>query len=117
MTPAQKADRRDQDKAEFHEDLAAVEPVDGSALQGGFREQAVEEESGRSDVNAEVESLPKMAAQPKTSVGSDDHEREQVKGNSANRVFERLARGMDRVNEIQESKPRVFVQKQNGGMQ
>ena len=117
ITPAKQADRRDQDKAEFHEDLAAVEPVDGSAFQGGFGEKAVEEKSGRSEINAEMERLPKMAAQPKAKIRSDHHEAQETKGYRANGVFERLARRTDRVDKIQESKPRVLVQKQNGRMQ
>jgi len=32
MAPAEKADHGDQYKAELHEELAAVEPVDGVAL-------------------------------------------------------------------------------------
>ena len=117
VAPAQKADRRYQNKAEFHEDLAAVEPVDGSALQGGFSKEAVEENSGSSEINAEVEGLPKRAAQPKTKIGSDDHEREQVEGYGADGVFKRLARGMNGIDEILESKPRVLIQKENGRMQ
>lgn len=77
----------------------------------------MKEKSGSGEINAEVKSLPKMAAQPKANIRSDDHKGEEVKGNSADRVFKRLAGRVDRVDEVAYAKARVFVQKQDGRMQ
>ena len=60
VTPADKADHGDQHKAGLNEKLAAVEPVDRVTLQRGIREKAMEEESRRCEIDAEMEGLPQM---------------------------------------------------------
>ena len=117
MAPAKKADHRDQQKAELDEELAAVEPVDRIALQGRVGEKTMKEQSGGAEIDAEMERLPQVAAQLKTKVRSNDHEGEEIEGNGANGVFERLAGRVDRVEKVHNAKARVFVQKQYGRMQ
>ena len=117
VTPAQKADHRNQHEAGLDEELAAVKPVDGITLQGGVGEEAVKEKSGGSEIDAEMKRLPQMAPQPETNVRSDDHEGEEIEGDGADGVFERLAGRVDRVEKVHDAKARVFVQKQNRGMQ
>lgn len=70
-----------------------------------------------SEINTEVEGLPKVAAQPKTQVRRNDHEGEDVEGNGADGVLNRLAGGVDRVDKVYDAEARVFVQKQNGRVQ
>ncbi len=101
MAPAEQAGHDDQHKTALNKDLAAVEPVDGIALQRRIGEEAMEEESRGGEIDAEMERLPKMAAQPEPKIGSDDHEREEIESDGADRVFKRLARRMNRVNEVQ----------------
>ena len=117
VAPAKGADHRDQHKAELDEDLAAVEPVDWVTFQCGVGEETVKEKSRRGEINSEVERLPKMAAQPEPKIRSDNHEGDEIEGNGADGVFKRLAGRMDGINEIQEPKPWVLVEKQNGWMQ
>jgi hypothetical protein len=117
ITPAEKADRRDEDEAAFNKELAAVEPVDGITLQRGVGEKAMKEKSGGCEIDAEMEGLPQVAAQSKTQVGSYDNECEKVERYGANGVFERLAGRVDRVEKVHEAKARVFVEKKDGRMQ
>jgi hypothetical protein len=117
MAPAKKADHRDQHKAELHKELAAIEPVYGVTLQGWIGEKTMKEESGGCEIDAEMERLPQVPPQPNTEVRSDDHKGEEIEGNGANGVFERLAGRVDRVEQVHNAKARVFVQKQNGRMQ
>ncbi len=113
VTPAEEADRRNQDEADLDENFAAVEPVDWVALQARRSEKAMEEQSRGSEIDAEVEGLPKPASQTKPQKRSDDHESEEVKSDGADSVFQRLAGGMDGVDEVQKAKARIFVQKQD----
>lgn len=117
VAPAEQTDDRDQGAAKLNKKLAAVEPVDGITLQGGVGEKTMKEKSGGGEIDAEVKRLPEMAAQPKTQVGSHDNECEKAERYGANGVFERLAGRIDRVDEIHQAKPRVFVKKKDGRMQ
>ena len=117
MAPAEEADRRDQQQAEFNKQFAAVEPVDGIILQARGGEQAVEEQSRGGEIDAEMERFPKVAAEAKTEIGSDDHESQEVERDGAARVFKRLSGRVDRVDEVLKAKARVLVQQQDGGMQ
>jgi hypothetical protein len=69
VAPAKQTGHGDNDEARLDEKFAAVEPVDGIAFQGGIGEKAMKEKCRRSEIDAEVERLPKMAAQPKTKIG------------------------------------------------
>src|SRR6266480_37995 len=117
VAPAEEADYDDQDYAELDEQLAAIEPVHSVVFQACVGEEAVKEKSGGSEIDAEVERLPQVAAQPKTQIRSNDHEGEEVESDGADGVFERLAGGIDGIDEIHQAKARVFVQKQNGRVQ
>jgi len=77
----------------------------------------MKEKGRRGEIDAEMKSLPQVAAQPKTEVRSHDHKGEEIEGNGADSVFERLAGRVDRVNEVLHAKARALVQKQNGRMQ
>ena len=77
----------------------------------------MKEKGGGGEIDAEMERLPKMAAQPKANVRSDHYEPEDIEGDGPDGVFKRLARGMDRIDEIEQAKPRVLVQEQNCRMQ
>ena len=117
VAPAQEADHRYHDEAAFDKDLASIEPVDRVTLQGRIGEEAMKEKGHSGEINGEMKSLPKMAAQPKSDGRSDDHKSEEIEGNGANSVFQWLAGGMNRICEIQEAKPRVSIEKQDGWMQ
>lgn len=109
MAPAEEADGGDQQEAGFDKQFAAVEPVDGIILQARGGEQAVEEQRGSGEVDAEMEGFPKVAAEAKTEIRSNHNEGQEVEGDGANRVFERLAGRVDRVDEVQKPKTWVFV--------
>lgn len=117
IAPAKQADHSDQHKTRFDKDLPAVEPVDGVALQCRIGEEAMKEKSGSREIDAEMKRLPKVAAQPKAKVRSEDYESEEIEGNGPNRVFERLAGGVDWIDEVQDAKAWVLVQQQDGRMQ
>src|SRR5262245_31836494 len=111
VAPAKQADHRDQYEAEFDKDLAAIEPVDGVTLQGGIGKQAVKENSSSSEIDAEMERLPQMAAEPQPQIRGNHNEGKEIERNSANGVFERLAGRVHRTDEIEQAKPRVFIEK------
>ena len=114
VAQAEEADRGDQEDAGLDKEFAAVEPVDGSVFQVGIGEEAVPEERGGSEINGEMEGLPKMAAKTKAHVGSDDDKGEQVQSNGADGVIEGLGRGMYRVDEVEDAEGRIFVQEEDG---
>jgi hypothetical protein len=117
MAPAEEADSRDQQEAEFNKQFAAVEPVDGIILQAGCGQEAVEEQSRGGEIDGEMEGFPKVATEAKTEIGSNDNEGQEVERDGATRVFQRLAGRVDRVEEVLKAKAWVFVDKQDGGMQ
>ena len=110
MAPAEEADGGDQQEAAFDKQFAAVEPVDGSILQARGGEQAVEEQGGGGEVDGEMEGLPEVAAEAKTEIRSDDNEGQEVERDGANRVFDRLAGRVDRIDEVPKAKAWVFVE-------
>jgi len=77
----------------------------------------VEEQSGGGEINAEMKGFPKVAAEAKTEIGSNDNESQEVECDGANRVFERLAGRVDGVDEVGKAKARVLVDEQDGRMQ
>ena len=117
MAPSNKADHQDESEAKLDEKLTSVEPIDRGTLQSRIGKEAMEKQSGGREINAEMERLPQMAAQPKTQIRCNDNESDETKGGSANRIFERLAGRVNRVDEVQQAEARVFVQKQDGRMQ
>ena len=117
MVPAEEPDRGDQQEAEFDKQFAAVEPVDGIILQARGGEEAVKEQRRGGEIDREMKRFPKVTAEAKAEVGSNDNEGQEVERDGANRVFERLAGRVDRVDEVLKAKAWVFVDKQDGGMQ
>ena len=117
MAPAQEADGGDQQEAAFDKQFAAVEPVDGIILQARGGEQAVEQQRGSGEIDAEMEGFPKVAAEAKTEIRSNHNEGQEVERDGANRVFKRLAGRVDRVDEVHKPKTWVFVAQQDGRMQ
>jgi len=61
--------------------------------------KAVPEESGGGDVDGEVERFPDAAAEADAEVGRGDYDGDDVKRDGADGVLERLARGMDGIEE------------------
>lgn len=117
VAPPEQADSRDDDKAGFDKEFASVKPVDGIAFQGGIGEETVKKERGRSEVDAEMKRFPKVAAQAKTQIGSNNNKAKEIGGDGADSAFERLARRMNGIQEVKQPKARLFVQKQDGWMQ
>src|SRR5436853_7923423 len=64
-----------------------------------------------------MEGFPKVAAEAKTEIRGNDNEGQEVECDGANRVFQRLAGGVDGVDEVQKANARVCVDEQDGGMQ
>ena len=87
MAPAEEADRGDKHETGFDKQFAAVEPVDGIILQARGGEQAVEEQGGGGEIDAEMEGFPELAAEANTEIRSNDNEGQEVKRDGANRVF------------------------------
>ena len=110
MTPAEEADGGDQQQAGFDKQFAAVEPVDGLILHARVGRQAVEEQSGSGEIDAEMEGFPKVAAEANAEIRSNHNEDEEVERDGANRVFQRLAGRVRRVDEVHEPKTWVFVE-------
>ena len=109
MAPAEEADGGDHQEAGFDKQFATVEPVDGIILQARGGKQAVEEQSGSGEIDAEMEGFPKVAAEAKPEIRSNHNEEEEVEGDGANRVFQRLAGRVRRVDEVQKPKTWVFI--------
>lgn len=103
--------------ANFNENLAAVEPVDGMMLEVGVGEEGVPEEGDGAEVDGEVERFPEAAAELNAEIGSDDHEGEDVEGDSADGVFERLLRRMDGIDDIEDTKFWRLVEEQDDGVE
>lgn len=103
--------------ADFDEEFAAVEPVDGVMLQVGVGEERMVEEGDGAEVDGEVESFPEAAAELDAEIGSDDHEGEDVEGDGANGVFQRLLGRVDGIDDVEDAKFWGFVIYQNDGMQ
>ena len=116
MAEAQKADDGDDEQTGFDEEFAAVEPIYGDIFQAGIGEQAMPEKSGGSEINGEVERLPKMAAEAKAHIGSDNDEGEHIESDRADGVVERLLGRMHRVNDVHDAKARIFVEEQSHRM-
>jgi hypothetical protein len=100
VAPAKQTDRCNQGKAELHEELASIEPIDWIILQSWIREEAVNEKRGGGEIDAEVKGLPKPAAQSKTQIGSNNHESQEIQRDSTNGVLQRLAGRVDWVDEV-----------------
>lgn len=96
--------------ADFDEEFAAVEPVNGRRFQRGVREEGVPEQGDGTEIDGEVESLPEAPPELDAEIGSDDHEGEDVESDSANGIFERLLRRVDRINDIEGAKLWGFVE-------
>lgn len=114
---AEEAGYEDDGGAGFDEEFAAVEPVDGGAFQVGIGEEGVVEEGGGGEVDGEVEGFPRAAAELDAEVGSDDDEGEGVEGDRADGVFERLLRGVDGIQDVEDAKLWGFVEEQREGME
>lgn len=116
VAPAENDRYGDDRGADFDENFAAVEPVDAMMLEVGVGEERVPEEGHGAEIDREVESFPKAAAELDARIGSDDHERDDVKGDGADGVFERLLRRMDGIDDIEDAKFWGFVKEQDDRM-
>ncbi len=103
--------------ADFDENFAAVEPVDGMMLEVGVGEEGVPEEGYGAEVNGEVEGFPEAAADLDAEVGGDDHEGEDVEGDGADGVFERLLRRVDGIDDVENVEFWRIVEEQDDGME
>src|SRR5690348_2872809 len=113
MPPPEERQDGDEDEAALDEELAAVEPVDGIAFERRLGEETMKEKRGCREVDAEVERLPETAAHAQAKVGSDDDESQQAERGGADGVFQRLARRMDGIEQVQKTKARLLVEKQD----
>jgi len=110
---AEDASDEDDGGAGFDEEFAAVEPINGRVFEAGVGEEGMPEEGDGAEVNGEVESFPEMAAEADAEIGRDDEDDEDVQSDGAEGVFERLLRGVDRIDEIDEAEVRGFVEEQH----
>lgn len=116
MAPAQEGcDDKDR-RTRFHEDFAAVQPVDGNVVERGINEEGMPEERDGTEVDGEVEGLPEVAAEANASVRGDDDDGENVESDGAQRGFEGLLRRVDRIDDVQKSIPRGLHKKQDERM-
>ncbi len=116
MAPAEKAGYEDDGGAGFDEQFAAVEPVDAGAFEVGIGEEGVIKEGGGGEVDREVEGFPGAAAELDAEVGCDNDKGEKVESNGADCVFERLLRGVDGVEDVDDAELRRFVEEERQGM-
>lgn len=105
------------DSADFDKHFAAIEPVDGMMLEVGVGEEGVPEEGDGAEVDGEVERFPEAAAELNAEIGSEDHEGDDVEGDGADGVFERLLRRMDGIDDIEDAKSWRLVEEQDDGVE
>lgn len=117
MVCADDACYENNDSANFNENFAAVEPVDGMMLEVGVGEEGVPEEGDGPEIDGEVERFPEAAAELNAEIGCEDHEGEDVEGDGADGVFERLLRRMDGIDDIEDAKFWRLVDEQNYGVE
>lgn len=86
-------------------------------LEVGVGEEGVPEEGDGAEVDGEVERFPEAAAELNAEIGSEDHEGDDVEGDGADGVFERLLRRMDGINDIEDAKFWRLVEEQNYGVE
>ena len=70
------------------------------------------EEGGGGEVDGEVEGFPGAAAELNAEVGSDDDEGEEVEGDGADGVFERLFGGVDGIEDVEDAEFWGFVEEE-----
>jgi len=116
VAKAEEADGGNEEEAGFDEEFAAVGPSYGRIFQVGIGEEAMPKKGSGCEVNGEMERLPKKAAKTKAHIGSDHDKREQVEGDGADGVIERLGGRVDGVDEIEDAEARSLVEEENGGM-
>ena len=114
---AEDADYENDGGAGFDEEFAAVEPIDGGAFQVWVGEEGVVEEGGGGQVDAEVKGFPGSAVELNAEVGSDDDEGDGVEGDGADGIFERLLRGMDGIEDVEDAKFWRLVEEQRERME
>ena len=74
------------------------------------------EEGGGGDVDREVEGFPCAAAEADAEIGRGHHDGDDVERGGADGVFERLAGGVDGIEEIDDAEFCGFVEEENDGM-
>jgi len=77
----------------------------------------VPEEGGSGNVDREVKGFPEAAAESDAKVGGDYYYSDYVEGDGADGVFERLAGGVDGIEEIEDAELGGFVEEKNDGVQ
>lgn len=70
------------------------------------------EEGGGGEVDGEVEGFPGAAVELDAEVGRDDDEGEAIEGDGADGVFQRLLRGVDGIEDIEDAEFRGFVEEE-----
>lgn len=110
---AEKDGYENNEGAHLHEDFAAVEPVDGGALEVRVGEKRVPEERNGAEVDGEVEGFPGTAAELNPEIRGDDHNGDDVKSDRTDTVFERLLRRVNGTNKIDDAKMRRLVEEKN----
>lgn len=110
---AEQAAGEDYGGAALHENFAAIEPIDGSALQVRIGEQRVPEERDGPEVDGIVERFPKMTAKVDPKAGSHHENRDNIQGNGAERVFEWLLRRMHWIEDVAQPEMRGLNEKED----
>jgi hypothetical protein len=65
------------------------------------------------EINCKVKKLPQATAHADTQIRSQNNKEDQVKRDGPDGIVQGLARRMDRVNNVQHSKPSFFVEKED----
>lgn len=100
--PGPEACAGDQGETDEDEHFAAIQVVDGTAVQVGIGEDAVDEDQGRGDINEVVEELPLQTTDLLAVVGSDQDDNEEVSRDGSDGVFEWLERRVNGENDVGE---------------
>lgn len=116
VAPTQEAEHHDQKAANLDVHLLSVERVERSVLKIGIGEDAVPEKSESRSIDHEVEGLPEAASELQTKIGSDDHDGDAIERDRTDRIFERLAGRVNRINYIDDPEASRGRKEKNNGM-
>lgn len=114
--PGPEAGGADEGEAGEDEDFAAVEIIDGAAIEVRVGEDAVNEDEQRCEINRVVEQFPPHAADLLAGVGGDEHDDKNVGGDGADCVFDGLQWRVDGRDYVDESEAVAVYEKKNDGM-
>lgn len=116
MTPAKEPCNDNQDQAACNKDFFTIEPIDRATIEIRIREQTMEEDCERSNVNAKMEGFPKPAAESNPEVRGNDDDGDQIKCNCADCIFDGFARRVHRINKVCKLESWVLVEEQKQRM-